>query len=151
MWSQSDKRFQDIAFTSNCGRTDGQTGQFHNTSLLSTGISYSVLIVPSQVKCYRSVPLEATLYHCTVLSNDDVTCVQWSIFLISCESVIIQSNDKNLHIDKQIMNSSLGWYNESLYFFFSLMYIQANKFISLRRMKKGQFFIIRTLLFDYNS
>ena len=25
MWSQSNKRFQDIAFTSNCERTDGQT------------------------------------------------------------------------------------------------------------------------------
>ena len=40
------------------------------------------MIAPIQVKGHRSVPLHAELYHCTVLFNDDVTCIQWSIYLI---------------------------------------------------------------------
>ena len=36
---------------------------------------------------YFSVPLHAELYHCTVLFNDDFTCVQWSIYFISRDTV----------------------------------------------------------------
>ena len=47
-----------------------------------------VLIAPFQVKGHRSVPLHAEMFHCTVLFNDDVTYVQWSIYSLSRDPVL---------------------------------------------------------------
>ena len=47
----------------------------------------SVLNAPCQVKGHHSAPFNAALYYCTVLLNPDVTCVQWTIFFISCDPV----------------------------------------------------------------
>ena len=46
-----------------------------------------VLIATCEVKGHRIVPLNAELYHCTVLFNADVTGVQWLICVLSCDPV----------------------------------------------------------------
>ena len=52
------------------------------TTLINPNIlenANSVFIAPFQVKGHRGVPMHAALYYCTLLLNDGVTCVQWSI------------------------------------------------------------------------
>ena len=51
-------------------------------------ITNSFLIAPFQVKGHSSVLLHVVLYYCTVLSNDYITCVQWSIYFISPDPVL---------------------------------------------------------------
>ena len=51
-------------------------------------IDNTILIAPFQIKGQLSGLLHAELYHCTVLFNDDVTCVEWSIYFISRDPAI---------------------------------------------------------------
>ena len=56
-------------------------------SLYTLENAYNVLIAPFQVKCHLGVLLHAAPCHCTVLLNDDNTCVNWFIYFISCDPV----------------------------------------------------------------
>ena len=50
-------------------------------------INLYILENVNSVKSHLSVLLNAPLYHNTVLVHADVTCVQWSIYFISCDPV----------------------------------------------------------------